>query len=121
MRKVLHKQVDCIFCGIANGQIPAKKVFESDTVIAFEDIQKAAPIHVLVAPKRHLESIMDLPDDDLPLLSELQKAIREVARLTGAAASGFRVITNKGTSAGQTVFHLHYHILGGRELERSLG
>ncbi|MHB1627015.1 MAG: histidine triad nucleotide-binding protein [Bacilli bacterium] len=113
--------MDCIFCGIVNGRIPSKKVFESDGVIAFEDIQKAAPIHVLIVPKRHMESIMDLPDDDFTLLSELQQAIREVARLTGASKSGFRVITNRGASAGQTVFHLHYHILGGRELERSLG
>ncbi|PWI58957.1 histidine triad nucleotide-binding protein [Sulfoacidibacillus thermotolerans] len=112
--------MDCVFCRIIQGELPAKKIYESERVIAFEDIQKAAPVHVLIVPKQHIESILQLPDDDTQLLAELQKAIREVAALTGVAESGFRLVSNKGKAAGQTVFHLHFHILGGRDLELTL-
>lgn len=96
-------------------------MYESDQVIAFEDINKVAPVHVLVAPKVHLESIIELKADDVSLLSELHKAILAVAQKSGVDQSGFRVVTNRGKSAGQSVFHLHYHVIGGRNLEVTLG
>ncbi|MCI0182941.1 MAG: histidine triad nucleotide-binding protein [Acidibacillus sp.] len=112
--------MDCIFCRIINGELPSKKIYESEHVLAFEDIQKAAPIHVLIVPKLHVESILELPEDRPELLVELHKAIKEVATLTGVAQEGFRLVSNKGKAAGQTVFHLHFHILGGRDLELTL-
>ena len=113
--------MDCIFCKIATHEIPAMVVYEDDHVIAFEDIQKVAPIHTLVVPKMHLTSIIELPYDNTALLTSIQKAILHITKTTGVDQSGFRVITNYGTSAGQTVFHLHYHIIGGRDLQVSLG
>ncbi len=112
--------MDCVFCRIINGELPSKKIYESEHVLAFEDIQKAAPIHVLIVPKRHMESIMELSENDVETLSELQKAIKQIAELTGVATNGFRLVSNKGTAAGQTVFHLHFHLLGGRDLELTL-
>ncbi|MCY0901289.1 MAG: histidine triad nucleotide-binding protein [Firmicutes bacterium] len=113
--------MDCIFCKIVAGTIPAKKVFESDQVLAFEDIAKVAPVHVLVIPKRHIESVLDLSPQDAELLAALQTGITSVAQQTGVAGTGFRVVSNCGASAGQSVFHLHYHVIGGRELALSLG
>lgn len=113
--------MDCVFCKIAAGELPAKKVFESDQVVAFEDLHKVAPVHVLVIPKVHKDSLLAVAADDAPLLCGLQEAIQTVAHLTGVDKTGFRVITNAGAAAGQTVFHLHFHIIGGRELALTLG
>ncbi len=112
--------MDCIFCKIIAGEIPSKKVLENDDVIAFHDIHPAAPVHVLVVPKVHVESIQALDAGTLPLLLPIHAAIREVALLSGIAESGYRVIANCGAGAGQTVPHLHYHVLGGRELGEKL-
>jgi histidine triad (HIT) family protein len=106
----------CIFCRIASGEIPAKKVLETDEVVAFHDLAPQAPVHVLVIPKRHLGSLRDAAADAVPLLGRLQLAACEVARECGIAESGFRVVTNTGADAGQSVFHLHLHVLGGRHL-----
>ena len=111
----------CIFCRVVNGELPSAKVYESDLVVAFEDIQKVAPVHVLVVPKQHLASIAELSPLDGALLSEIQRAIQSVITANGLAETGFRVVTNHGESAGQTVFHLHFHVIGGRVLETSLG
>ncbi len=89
--------------------------------MAFEDISKMAPTHVLIIPKKHLQSVLELDPTDGNLLSALQEAVIAVAKKTGVYETGFRVITNVLEEAGQTVFHLHYHILGGRKLEVSLG
>lgn len=113
--------MDCVFCRIVQGELPAKTVFESEQVIAFEDINKVAPVHILIVPRRHLASIAELPADDAPLLTAIQEAVLTVARATGIEQSGFRVVTNTGTSAGQSVFHLHFHLIGGRDLSLSLG
>ena len=113
--------MDCIFCKIVKGEIPSKKVYESELVVAFEDINKVAPVHILVIPKAHYDSLMELPVSETNLMVELFHAIQEVARITGVADTGFRVLTNKGRSAGQSVFHQHFHVIGGRDLDIKLG
>ena len=113
--------MDCIFCRIVKGELPSKKVYESDLVVAIEDIHKVAPVHVLIVPKEHFSSIMALPPQETALLADIQQAIRSVADASGIAESGFRVVTNHGEPAGQTVFHLHFHVIGGRVLQTSLG
>ena len=104
---------DCLFCSIAAGDIPSDVVLETDDVIAFNDINPAAPTHVLVIPKRHVASAAELEADDASLLSALFDAAAQVGRdLEG----GWRLVTNVGPDAGQSVFHLHFHVLGGRRL-----
>ncbi|MGC8633108.1 MAG: histidine triad nucleotide-binding protein [Candidatus Limnocylindrales bacterium] len=105
---------DCPFCRIAAGEAPARVVYADDQVMAFRDIAPRAPIHVLVIPRRHLASLMDLQDEDTPLLGRLVAAIQEVARREGIAESGFRVVSNNGHDGGQTVDHLHFHVFGRR-------
>jgi len=106
---------DCIFCRIRDGQIPSEKVYEDDLVLAFRDVNPQAPVHVLVIPKRHVARLADLADDDQEVAGRIQLAIGEIARREGIAEDGFRVVVNNGARAGQTVFHLHYHVLGGRD------
>lgn len=104
---------DCLFCRIVAGTIPAERIYEDETAIAFRDIQPQAPFHVLVIPKAHVASLLDLaPDTAGPLTS----AIQNVAREGGLTEGGFRVVTNIGRDGGQSVFHLHWHVLGGRGL-----
>lgn len=104
----------CIFCGIASGAIPAKVLFQDDHVVAFHDIHPVAPVHVLVIPKRHVASLGKVSPDDREMLGHLMSAVRRVAVETGVAESGFRTVINTGEGAGQSVFHLHVHVLGGR-------
>ncbi len=105
---------DCIFCKIINNEIPSTKVYEDDTVIAFNDINPKAPIHILVVPKVHIESLMELEDNSL--LSHIVEVIKQIARDKKLDEDGFRVVTNIGENAGQEVKHLHFHILGGKKL-----
>ena len=108
---------DCIFCKLANHEIPTNIVFEDDLVAAFEDANPQAPVHVLVVPKAHYENIIDnVPAETLAAMAN---AVKEVARIKGLD-EGFRVITNKGEAAGQTVMHLHWHVLGGKTLGEGL-
>lgn len=107
---------DCIFCRIAKGEMQADVVYSDDEVVAFRDINPQAPVHVLVVPRRHLESILDLEEGDDGLLFAIFKAIREVAEREGIADRGVRVVTNVREEAGQSVFHLHFHVLGGRRM-----
>ncbi|WP_276352158.1 histidine triad nucleotide-binding protein [Cohnella caldifontis] len=109
--------MDCLFCRIVKGEIPSNKVFENEHVVAFHDINPVAPVHVLVIPKKHIASVMDIQEADKPLIGEIHLAVQEVAKLTGVADNGFRVVTNIGKHGQQTVFHLHYHVVGGRQLE----
>ena len=103
---------DCIFCKIANHEIESEYVYEDDRVTAFKDAHPLAPVHVLVVPKDHYENITDgVPAD---LLEALVHGVGEVGRITGVDKTGFRVITNTGNDAGQTIHHLHMHVLGGR-------
>lgn len=106
---------DCLFCKIANKKIDANVVHESDEVIAFRDINAQAPTHILVIPKRHISSAADLGDGDGPLLAEIFATLGALADSEGLDG-GWRVVTNVGGDAGQTVHHLHVHLLGGRPM-----
>lgn len=106
---------DCLFCKIATKELPAEVVHETDGTIAFKDINPAAPVHVLVIPKRHIASAQDLSADDADLLSEIFEAIAHVAN-EAKLAGGHRIVTNIGPDAGQSVHHLHLHLLGGRTM-----
>ncbi|MCQ2957597.1 MAG: histidine triad nucleotide-binding protein [Candidatus Gastranaerophilales bacterium] len=108
---------DCIFCKIANGEIPCKFVYETDDVVAFDDLNPQAPIHTLIVPKQHFETIEDVNDPEL--LAKLMLAVKEVAKIKGAK-NGFRTVINTKEDGGQEVFHLHIHVLAGRKL-KSLG
>jgi histidine triad (HIT) family protein len=107
---------DCLFCKMVSGQIKPNTVLETDDVLAFRDIHPQAPTHVLVVPKRHVATINDLQAADAELVGKLYLAAREVARKDGIAAAGFRTVMNCNADAGQTVFHLHLHVLGGRRM-----
>ncbi len=106
---------DCLFCKIVEGQIPADKVHEDDDVIAFRDINPQAPVHLLVVPRRHIASLNDASSEDQALLGRILLAARNLAQKEGVG-SGDRVVNNCGESAGQSVFHVHFHVLGGRAL-----
>ncbi|CAN5778597.1 histidine triad nucleotide-binding protein [soil metagenome] len=108
--------MDCIFCRIAAGTLPATRILETDDVVAFRDLNPQAPTHALVIPRRHLESLDDLGPGDGNLAGALLLATAEVARLEGIADTGYRVVANTGEEGGQAVGHLHLHVLGGRQL-----
>ena len=110
-----ERDSDCLFCRIVADEVPSERVFEDDEVIAFRDIAPRAPTHVLVIPRRHVPDIHALADEDAPLLARLFAAVRRVADAAGLG-DGYRVVTNVGRDAGQTVFHLHLHLLGGRTM-----
>lgn len=107
-------QADCLFCRIATGEIPADIVFEDEAVVAFRDINPRAPTHVLVISRRHLASAADLTDADGDLLAALFGGMRRIAEEAGL--TGYRIVTNVGPESGQSVFHLHFHLLGGRPM-----
>ena len=106
----------CIFCGIANGQVPAKTVLETEDVVAFHDLDPKAPTHVLVIPRRHIESIDAMAPGDEELIGKVMAAAKQVSEKEGIAGGGYRLVTNIGANGGQTVPHLHVHVLGGRRL-----
>lgn len=106
----------CLFCKIAAKQIPSKILFEDDDLLAFHDINPAAPTHVLVIPKQHLTSLGDAQPEHAALLGKLMLATQRAAQLTGLTAGGWRVAVNTGADAGQSVHHLHLHVLGGRAM-----
>ncbi|MBA4600762.1 histidine triad nucleotide-binding protein [Thermoactinomyces mirandus] len=107
---------DCIFCQIIEGKIPSKKVYEDEYVYAFHDISPAAPTHVLVIPKKHISSLMELKEEDHTVIGKIMMAIQNIAREFELDERGFRVVNNVGEEGGQTVFHLHFHLLGGRTM-----
>lgn len=107
---------DCLFCRIASGEIESDVVAEGDRWVAFRDANPQAPTHVLVIPRRHVESLDDLAAERAELAGELLLAARDVARREGLAEDGWRLVANTGRGAGQSVFHLHLHVLGGRSL-----
>jgi histidine triad (HIT) family protein len=106
----------CLFCKIAKKEIPSKVLFEDDDLLAFHDINPAAPTHVLVIPKAHLTSLADATDEHTALLGKLMLATKRAAEETGLTATGYRVVANTGPNAGQSVFHLHLHVIGGRPM-----
>lgn len=107
-------ETSCIFCRIASREIPADVVRESDRLVAFRDTKPAAPTHILLIPKEHVASLSDLEDRHGDLLADIAQAATQLAHAEGIAESGWRLVANVGPDAGQTVFHLHFHLLGGR-------
>lgn len=108
---------DCIFCKIAAGEIPAQKVFEDDSVIAFKDLSPKAPVHVLIVPKKHVQSVAHFTADDKDLAAHIfVDVVPKLAAELGIADDGFRLVMNTGDDGGQTVNHLHIHMLGGRKM-----
>ena len=107
---------DCIFCKIIKGEIPSNKVYEDDEILAFHDVNPAAPIHILVIPKKHIKSLVDLQKDDEELIGKKYGIINKIAEEQGFKDDGFRVIVNCGKNGGQEVMHLHFHILAGKKL-----
>lgn len=108
--------MNCIFCKIINKEIPAEIVYENDDVIAFKDIQPQAPVHVLIIPKKHISSILEVDESNVDIFGKLQLAASTIARKLGVAQDGFRLVNNCGEFGGQTVDHIHYHLLGGKPL-----
>ena len=106
----------CLFCKIVGREIPAQIVFENEHALAFQDLRPVAPSHVLVIPKKHIAGIRDATPDDAEALGQVMLAARQVAEDLGLGESGYRVVVNQGANAGQSVFHLHVHVLGGRGL-----
>ena len=111
--------MNCIFCKIINGEIPSSKVYEDEYCLAFKDLNPAAPVHVLVVPKTHIESLDHVNQENIDIVSKVVLAIPAVAKAAGVQ-NGYRVITNIGEDGGQTVKHLHFHILGGKKLTEKL-
>ena len=107
---------DCIFCQIIARTIPATLVYQDDVVVAFDDINPQAPIHTLIIPRKHVTSIAELEDVDVGLIGRLILVGNKIAKLKGIVDSGYRVVINTGSHGGQTVFHLHLHVLGGRRM-----
>lgn len=106
----------CLFCRIASGSITAKKVYEDDHVVAFNDINPQAPTHVLVVPRRHIATLDDLTEDEASIVGMTLVRVSQIARNLQLNSEGYRVVVNHGEAAGQTVFHVHFHLLGGRNL-----
>lgn len=106
----------CLFCRIVSGEIPSKKVFEDDDIVAFEDINPQAPVHVLVIPRKHVATLNDLAPEHDALVGRLHRIAAQLAKERSIASDGYRVVLNCNAGAGQTVFHLHLHLLGGRPM-----
>lgn len=107
---------DCIFCKIIKGKIPSTKVYEDEEILAFRDINPAAPVHVLVIPKKHISSLAEISKEDEAIIGRIYTVINEIAKKEGVFEKGFRVIVNCGEDGGQEVPHLHFHLLGGKKL-----
>ena len=111
--------MDCIFCKIIKGEIPSKKAYEDDTVVAFFDIQPQAPVHIVVIPKEHIESMNGITPENSKVIAHIFEVIPQIAKENNLD-DGYRVVSNCGANAGQTVFHLHFHILGGDKLQMTM-
>lgn len=109
--------MDCLFCKIAAKEIPSTTVYEDDLVYAFRDIDPQAPVHILIIPKQHIGSVNEITDENCAIVGHIFKVAAEIAKKEGIAEGGYRVVTNIGENGGQTVGHLHYHMLGGRSLQ----
>ena len=107
---------DCIFCKIAAGEIPSKKVYENDEMVVFEDLNKVAPFHYLIIPRKHIASILELEEEDVGLIGRMIHKAKDLAVETGLDKSGFRLVINTGKDAGQAVHHTHIHLIGGRAM-----
>ena len=112
---------NCLFCEIVSGAIPSAKVYENDHVLAFDDIHPMAPVHVIAVPKRHIPTLMDIGTGDADVIAAMIAAAQEIARIKGVAERGFRTVINCDAEGGQVIFHLHMHVIGGRNLADNLG
>lgn len=108
--------MSCLFCKIINGEIPSKKVYEDDELYAFEDINPQAPLHALIVPRQHIATLNDLAENDDDLVGSMVRRAAALAKERGFDSSGYRTVFNCNSGAGQTVFHIHLHVLGGRTL-----
>ncbi len=106
--------MDCVFCQIVTGELPAERVYEDEETLAFSDLRPRAPHHLLVIPKRHVDSLASTRDDDWAAVTACLHTVQRVARDRGLDDAGYRVVANIGSDGGQTVHHLHWHVLGGR-------
>ncbi len=109
--------MDCIFCKILDGSIPSKKVYEDDMMLAFYDIEPAAPVHIVMIPKKHIESADALDESNIEYVAHIFSKAAEIAKSEGLSG-GYRIVNNCGPDAGQTVFHIHFHLMGGKTLGR---
>ena len=107
---------DCVFCKIIKGEIPTEKVYETEEILAFKDIHPAAPIHILVVPKKHISMLTDLKPEDEALIGKIYTTINKIAEQEGFKKQGYRVIANCGKDSRQEVMHIHFHVLGGKKL-----
>lgn len=108
---------DCLFCKIVDGEIDSDIVYEDEQVIAFKDIEPQAPVHLLIVPKEHIPTLLDLEEEHKELIGHIYQVANQLAEETGIAEEGFRLVSNCKEAGGQTVFHIHYHLLGGRDLQ----
>lgn len=106
----------CIFCNIVERKLPAKIIYEDEHVIAFEDTNPQAPVHTLIIPKKHIPTILDLKEEDSNLVAHILNIANKIANDEGIAQRGFRVVTNCNPESGQSVYHIHFHVLGGRHM-----
>jgi histidine triad (HIT) family protein len=106
--------MDCLFCNIISGERRSKKVYEDELVYAFEDINPQAPVHILIVPKKHISTLLDIKEEDKSLMGHLYMIANRIARERGVADRGFRTLINCNPESGQTVYHIHLHLLGGR-------
>jgi diadenosine tetraphosphate (Ap4A) HIT family hydrolase len=107
---------DCLFCDIIEGKVKGDIVYQDDSVVAFKDIGPKAPVHVLIIPRKHIAGVLNLEPSDGAVIGHIFEVAARLAKEQGIAGTGFRVVVNSGADAGQSVFHLHYHLLGGRRL-----
>lgn len=113
--------MDCVFCKIIKGEIPSEKVYEDDLVYAFKDISPMAPVHILIIPKKHISTINDIEEYDESVIGHIFTVANKIAKELGIDEEGYRIVSNCNKNAGQTVFHVHFHLLGGKELITTLG
>lgn len=111
---------DCIFCKIINGEIPSNKVYEDENILAFDDINPMAPVHVIIVPKEHIATLLDLSRGTAGIVGDMYLAAVEIARIKGIDERGFRTVINCNEDGGQVIFHLHMHLLGGQKLKDGL-
>ena len=119
--RCINKMTDCIFCKIADNTVKATIVYQDDQATAFRDINPAAPTHILIVPNKHIESVNALEAEDEQLMGHLFRVARQLAAQEGIAESGYRMITNTGANGGQTILHLHVHLIGGQPMKYPMG
>lgn len=117
----MSERDECIFCRIVDGKIKSNILYRDDNLLAFPDISPLAPTHILIIPRKHIPTVADMPADDAALIGEMAKAAVKLAHEQGIAEKGFRLVINNGPEGGQGVYHMHMHLLGGRQLGSKLG